>query len=215
METNSPARMDRRSAIKWMLTAAASVAILDRASFGADGSVAVQSKGYGPDPDLLKVYKPGDLWPLTFNAEQRQLAIVLCDLMIPADATSPKASDVGVHDFIDEWISSPYPGQAGDRKIVLEGLAWIDEEADRRYGMRFTNLIRRQQTAILDDICDPKNAKPEYKQAVVFFKKYRDLTAGGYYTTPEGMRAIGYVGNVPLAQFDGPPPEVLKQIGLL
>jgi len=28
------------------------------------------------------------------------------------------------------------------------------------------------------------------------------------------MRDIGYVGNVPLGQFLGPPPEVLEKLGL-
>ena len=28
------------------------------------------------------------------------------------------------------------------------------------------------------------------------------------------MKDIGYVGNVALASFDGPPPEVLKHLGL-
>jgi hypothetical protein len=94
-------------------------------------------------------------------------------------------------------------------------MAWIDGESNRRYGRAFADGVLGQQTGILDDICDPAKAKPEYKSAVTFFKKYRDLTAGGYYTTPEGMKALGYVGNVPLATFDGPPPEVLKKLGLL
>lgn len=209
-----PLPMDRRAAIKWMLTAAASVAVLDRSSPGA-AAATPPAKGYGPDPDLQKIYKPGDLWPLTFSESQRRLAIALCDMMIPADDISPKASDVQVHDFIDEWISSPYPAQAGDRKTIIEGMAWIDAESNRRYSNDFANLVHRQKTALLDDICDPARAKPEHKSAVTFFKKYRDLTAGGYYTTPEGMKSIGYVGNVPLASYGGPPPEVLKKIGLL
>jgi hypothetical protein len=28
------------------------------------------------------------------------------------------------------------------------------------------------------------------------------------------MRDLGYVGNVALARFDGPPPEVLRKVGL-
>ena len=27
-------------------------------------------------------------------------------------------------------------------------------------------------------------------------------------------KAIGYVGNIPMAEFPGPPPEVLKHLGL-
>ena len=133
------------------------------------------------------------------------------DVIIPADDASPSASAVGVPDFIDEWISSPYPAQAGDRRTILDGLKWIDDEANRRFQKTFADLTADQQTAICEDLA---SAKPKDKKAATFFKRYRDLTAGGYYTTPEGMKAIGYVGNVPSGTFEGPPIEALKQVGL-
>jgi hypothetical protein len=40
------------------------------------------------------------------------------------------------------------------------------------------------------------------------------LTAGAFYTTPEGTRDLGFVGNMALSRFDGPPLEVLKKAGL-
>jgi hypothetical protein len=205
--------MDRREAIKWMLTAAASVAVLERGAFGADAS-AKTAKGYGDDPDLLKECRPGDLWPLTFNDQQRTTAAALCDVIIPADAKSPAASTLNVHEFIDEWISAPYPGHDADRRTVLDGLAWLDRESQKRFGADFANLVLKQKTAICDDICSAALAKPEFQIAAQFFRKFRDLTAGGFYTTPEGMKDIGYVGNVPLATFAGPPPEVLTKLGL-
>jgi hypothetical protein len=209
-------RIDRRTAIQWMLTAAATVAVRDRELFAADtaGTAPITVKGYGPDPSMVKLYQPGDVWPLTLTEPQRRAAQALCDVIVPADDTSPSASAVGVPDFIDEWISSPYPAQAGDRRIVLEGLKWIDDEANRRFQKSFAELTPEEQIAICDDICNAAKAKPEHKLAVAFFKRYRDLTAGGYYTTPEGMKAIGYVGNRPLATFDGPPVEALKHVGL-
>ena len=209
----TPPRMDRRVAIKWMLTAAASLAVIDRAG-AASPSVLVKAQGYGPDPSMVKIYNPGDVWPLTLNDTQRRATVALCDVMIPADESSPSASAVGVPDFIDEWVSSPYPGQAGDRTTILNGLAWIDAESQLRHGANFADLSLAQQTGICDDICDPKVAKPEHAAAVRFFKRFRDLAAGGYYTTPQGMEAIGYVGNTPLAEFPGPPIEALRHVGL-
>ena len=44
---------------------------------------------------------------------------------------------------------------------------------------------------------------------------FRDLTAGGFYTTPAGTKDLRYVGNVALERFDGPPPEVLAMVGLM
>ena len=205
--------MDRRSAIKWMLTAAASVAIMDRAATAAEGG-AIASVGYGTDPDLVKIYKPGDSWALTFTDSQRRTATALCDAIIPADDKSPAASKLGVPDFIDEWVSAPYPGHSDDKRTVVEGLAWLDAEAQKRFGNDFADLVLRQKNAICDDICSYGKAKPEFKQAAQFFRKFRDLTAGGFYSTPEGMKDIGYVGNVPTVNFDGPTPEALKHLGL-
>lgn len=208
--------MDRRRVIQWMLGVAASVAARDASLLAADSTVAapITAKGYGPDPSMVKVYQPGDVWPLTLTDPQRHAARALCDVIIPADESSPSASAVGVPDFIDEWISSPYPAQAGDRRIVLEGLKWIDDEANQRFKKAFADLTNEEQTAICDDLCHPAKTKPEHKAAAVFFKRYRDLTAGGYYTTAEGMKAIGYVGNMASATFDGPPMEALKHVGL-
>jgi hypothetical protein len=208
-----PRRMARREAIKWMMTAAASAALLDPRSALAAAATPT-GKGYGTDPDLLKDYKPGDLWPLTLTEAQRTTAAALCDTIIPQDGRGPAASSVFVHDFIDEWISAPYPGHGDDRTLIVEGLGWINAEAQKRFSADYANLVVRQKNAICDDICFVANAKPEFRRGAQFFKRFRDLTAGGYYTTPEGMKDIGYVGNVPLATFDGPPPEVLKKLGL-
>ena len=215
-DSDSLPRIDRRVAIQWMLTAAATAAVRDTNSFAAEPPTIapIKASGYGPDPSMVKIYQPGDVWPLTLTEPQRHTARALCDLIIPADATSPSASAVGVPDFIDEWISSPYPAQAGDRRLVLEGLQWIDEESQRRFEKSFAGLTLEQQTAICDDIASPTKAKAEHKPRIAFFRRYRDLTAGGYYTTPDGMKAIGYVGNVPSATFAGPPIEALQHVGL-
>lgn len=210
--------MDRRTTIKWMLAASASLPLLEHAEVyaaQAAKNLAREAKPYGTDPDLTRVYKPGDLWPLTLTPEQRVSAAVLCDLIIPADATSPSASSVGVVEFIDEWVSAPYGPQRADRAIVLAGLQWLDEESRRRFSRSFAALNDQAKRQICDDICYLPKAKPQFTQAAVFFARYRDLTAGGFYTTPQGRQDLQYVGNVPLPRFDGPPAEVLKKVGLL
>jgi hypothetical protein len=202
--------MDRREAIKWMFAAGTMVSALNLLSFGSSPAAA----GYGRDPNLLEVYKPGDLWPLTFNREQRQTATALCDVIIPADDQSPAASAVGVPDFIDEWISAPYLDQQADRKEILDGLAWLDAESHKRFGKNFADLTGDQQHQICDDICYGPDAKPQFRTAARFFSKFRNLTVSGFYTSPQGWKDLKYIGNVPLAQFDGPPPEVLAYLKL-
>ena len=204
-------RIDRRTAIQWVAMASA-LPWLQRPALGAASPPA--AKPYGTDPRLNHAYQPGELWPLTLPPYMRQAAAALCDVIIPADTESPAASAVGVVDFIDEWISAPYETQKADRKTILEGLGWLEIESRKRFRKFFVDLTAAQQAAICDDICHLPRAKPEFVEAAKFFAKFRDLTAGGFYTTPAGSRDIRYVGNVPLARFDGPPPEVLRKVGL-
>ncbi|MDF1741497.1 MAG: gluconate 2-dehydrogenase subunit 3 family protein [Verrucomicrobiales bacterium] len=204
-------RIERRVAMEWILSAAASVPFLGETAFAANSESAapVSGKGYGPDPDMVKAYNPGDLWPLTFSSAQRELVITLSDIIIPADEQSPSASSQGVHDFVDEWISSPYPAQKSDRNLVLKGLAWLDEEAVRRGSANFVGLSDTEQV----EICKELAFKPKEFPGN-FFLKLRDLVAGGYYTTPLGMQDLGYRGNIPMPEWNGPPKEVLDLLGL-
>jgi len=209
-------RLDRRTALKWMLTAAAALAVTDRLMLAQTpkSAAAPGTKGYGVDALLNKDYQPGDFWPLTLTEAQRRTAAALCALIIPAEGAVPSAADLKVHDFIDEWISSPYPDQQGDRETILTGLAWIDVEARQRFGKEFAALETAQMAAIADDICHAPDAKPEHAAGAKFFSRFRDLTTSGFFSTPEGMKDIGYIGNMPLAEFKGPPPEVLRKLGL-
>jgi hypothetical protein len=95
---------------------------------------------------------------------------------------------------------------------IRKGLAWIEGEAKKRFGKGFAAASLEQQTAIVEDIV--KEGTPARKAAGGFFRTFRDRAAAGYYSTREGWAAIGYVGNVPLAEFPGPPPEALKHLGL-
>ncbi len=207
-------RIERRVALEWIMSAAASVPFLGETAFAANGTASesaapVTGKGYGPDPDMVKAYQPGDLWPLTFSAGQRELVITLCDIIIPADEESPNASSQGVHDFVDEWISSPYPAQKSDRNLILKGLAWLDEEAVRRKSENFVSMSAEARL----EICRELSLQPREFPGN-FFLKMRDLVAGGYYTTPVGMRDLGYRGNTPMPEWNGPPKEVLDLLGL-
>lgn len=216
-EVGPPAnRMNRRIALKWMLTAAAAVAVTDTlAGTTPDQGKTPGGSGYGSDPDLNQTYKPGDHWPLTLSASQKRTVTALCDVIIPADADSPSASAVGVPDFIDEWISAPYPTQAADRPRILEGLAWLEDESGRRFAKTFPNLSDTEKSSICDEICYLAEVKADLKPAAVFFARFRNLAAGAFYTTPEGTKDLKYVGNMPLARWEGPPAEVLAKVGLI
>jgi len=133
---------------------------------------------------------------------------------MPAEGGAPSATQAGVVDFLDEWVSAPYPRQREDRALLLSGLSWLDAEAGRRYAKGFAALSTTEQRAICDDICYLPRARAEHAEAARFFARYRDLTAGAYYSTPVGRQDLGYVGNVPLRSFEGPPRELLERLGL-
>jgi hypothetical protein len=210
-EFNDSLRIDRRTALKWVLAASAALQLPAGIALAQDTAKSVA--GYGKDPNLLKIHQIGELWPLTLNEHQRATATVLSDLIIPADEESPAASKVGVIDFIDEWISAPYPNNQRDTPIVVQGLAWLDHESQRRFKNNFSALTDKERVAICDDLSAAKPAA-QFEEAAKFFVRYRSLTAGGYYTTPVGMKDLRYVGNVAMTTFEGPPPEVLKRLGL-
>jgi Gluconate 2-dehydrogenase subunit 3 len=204
--------VDRRTTLKWVLAAGAAWPLLERREVRA--AAAPTARGYGTDPNLVANYRPGELWPLTLTAGERRLAGILADIIIPADEHSPSASAVGVVEFVDEWVSAPYPAQQRDCTLVLGGFAWLDEEAARRFGKGFADLDIPLQHVICDDICDESYAATERRAAARFFALYRDLTAGAFYSSPAGRKDLSYIGNVPLAGFDGPPPALLETLGL-
>jgi hypothetical protein len=220
-----PARISRRQAMQWVLAAAGAAglpAIIDAAPIGQDplaqkhaaAQPAPSGAGYGTDPNITALHRPGDFWPLTFTNEQRKLASVLADTILPTDQYGPAASEVGVVEMLDEWISAPYPQQRADRPIVLDGLAWLEAEGHRRHGVSFFELKTAHLREICDDICYTRTAKTQFRKAAGFFGKFRSLCASAYYATPQGWKAIGYVGNVALPSFDGPPAEVLERLGV-
>jgi gluconate 2-dehydrogenase gamma chain len=213
--------MDRRQAIKVMAIAAATptLATCAPAEEGVDVSTAPaptsnpRAAGTAWDPDLIAPTIP---WERALTADELESLAALCDVIIPADERSPAASAVGAHDFVDEWVSAPYEGNAEDKVLVRGGLVWLDREAAARFGpeLRFRTLSPEQQRAICDDLCYVPEAAPDREAAARFFDRVRDLTATAFWTTAEGMRDLEYVGNVPLARWDPPPPEVLQHLGL-
>ena len=221
MNPSLPARIDRRLAIKWMLAVSAGAVVARSRVFGAPGAQREPGvadpepvHGSGTDPNMVKASKPGDYWPLTFTEFQHRQAAVLADIVVPAEGANPSATAVGVVDFLDEWVSAPYPDNVRDRKVVLDGMAWLDDESVRRFGKHFAEVADADRAALAEEMSRSARAEPDPGSSQEFFRLFRDLVGTGYYTTPVGMKDLGYVGNVPLAKFDGPPAELVAKLGL-
>lgn len=218
--------MNRRHALKVMALAAGGPALAAACSPGEsppdldvpEPTSNPRAAGTAWDPDLIAPTVP---WERKLTESELGALAVLCDVIIPADERSPSASQVGAHDFIDEWVSAPYESNERDLVLIRGGLVWLDREAERRFGgpepeisLRFADLSLEQQHEICDDICYEPDAPEGYETAARFFDRVRYLTSTAFWTTAEGMDDLEYVGNVPLPRWDPPPPEVLRHIGL-
>lgn len=206
--------IDRRVTLKWLMGAVAA-GQLAACGDGAKGLSwpeleAIKAAGIGKDPDFANIAVP---WPLTLTKAQLEITAELVDLILPAEGDYPAASAQGVPAFIDEWVSAPYPDQHRDRVLIINGLAWLDEESRTRNGVPFARAETRAQAAILDDIAFKDRIKPGLEKPADFFNRVRTLTLGAYYTTREGWAEIGYMGNQPgTGDYPGPTPEAAAHI---
>jgi hypothetical protein len=217
-------RISRRTTLAWLGSAVAAVNITlpsmaSAAVAGAEPPGDAKPKGYGNDPDLMHPTVP---WPKTMSTRQLELSGVLADMILPPTATAPAPSAVGIPDFVDEWISAPYPDHQRDRGLVLSGLMWLDSEAGKRWGKSFTDVSGEQRLQLLTEVSTPP-AQGEGAAAIRygFFRRFRTISVGAYYSLERNFEEIGYVGNKALKAF--PPPteteihlinEAIAKLGL-
>jgi len=224
--STEPGAISRRGALKVIATGAALGAAASCAP--EDGAQSADSahealSGFNPlppsnpmaagtptDPDMLAPVVP---WDMVLTDEEMRQVAALADVIIPADDRSPAASTVGVPDYINEFVSAP--AHKEQLTQLRGGLAWLNRTARERFGAAdFPALAAAQQHEICDEICFEPDTPDALKPRARFFDGFRDWVSTGFWTTEEGMRDLGYMGNVPLPSWDGPPTEVLEQLGL-
>jgi len=148
--------------------------------------------------------------PAFFTAHEYATVTVLVDLIIPKDERSGSATDAGVPEFMDFMMTD----QPTRQTAMRGGLAWLDLESQKRFDKMFVDCAADERTAVLDDIAWPQRPKPGFSQGVAFFNSFRDLTAGGFWSSKMGVEDLQYMGNTMVPEWKGCPEEVLKKIGL-
>ena len=148
--------------------------------------------------------------PKFFTPHEWATVNVLVDLILPKDDRSGSATDAGVPEFMDFMMDD----QPNRQTAMRGGLAWIDLECQDRYDKTFLDCTPAQRAAVLDDIAWPQKAKPEFSQGVAFFNSFRDLTAGGFFSSKMGVEDLQYLGNTMNPNWSGCPPEALKKLGV-
>lgn len=147
---------------------------------------------------------------LFFTPDEMRTVRLLADLVLPADERSGSAGDAGVPEFIDFTVSD----RPGLQVPVRGGLRWLDAESVERFGAPFVALDEAQRAAILDDIAWPERAPPEKRHGVVFFNRFRDLVASGFFTSRMGMDDLRFVGNRAVREYTGCPEEAVRGLGV-
>ncbi len=187
-------KIDRRTALAWIGVVGAATAVgAGVVVYGPKTGGERITRGYGTDPKLTKPEKAP--WSRIMTDIQLQTAAILADFILPATATAPAATALGVPDFIDEWVSAPYPGQIKDRSTIMNGLNGLSAHVLKADAGARTAAMTALQTS-------------KDEAAHTFFRRFRALTVGAYYTTEAGFKDIGYTGNVPRTSDPGPSAEV-------
>ena len=198
-------KVDRRSAIAWVgVVGAALAGGAGVVVYGEYREARPKPKGYGTDPKLATPDKAP--WPRIMTPEQLQAAALLSDFILPASDTAPSATALGVPDFLNEWVSAPYPDQIKDKAIILNGLEGLRSRARRAHGRDFAELAAADRAALMTALTRAKGAD------LAFFRRLRSLVVGAYYSTPEGFKDIGYIGNVPRTRDEGPSEAVKAHV---
>ena len=143
----------------------------------------------------------GPYKPKFFNAHEFETIGVLSDIIIPG------ARAAGAAEFVDLLASNnveyaaPFTG----------GILWLDHEFNRRFQTSFLKATAAQRTEVLDLIAYRKNASPALSPGIEFFDFARRMASDAYFTSREGVKEIGFMGNGAVAEFKV-PQEVLDYV---
>lgn len=158
-----------------------------------------------------------------FNEHEFRTLEVLSELIVPADEGGPSGRDGGAPEFID-LLSSQNDELAG---IFTGGILWLDGLSNARYGKAFSEAEGAQQTGLLDALVEAERAntdgdirwdtreygrfsvfgvKPpsDLRRGLLFFGWARRLTVDAYYTSPAGIKDLGFSGNASHTEYSVP-----------
>jgi hypothetical protein len=151
--------------------------------------------------------------PKFFTPYEWRTVRMLADYIIPADDRSGSATDAKVPEYIDFLLADPDANE-GSRVAIRGGLAWVDGEARHRFNKTFVGSTDAERRQILDDIAYPKKAPANLSHGATFFNRFRDMVAGGFFSTKMGWDDVQYVGNVFVPEWKGCPPEANAKLGV-
>src|SRR5215212_4839973 len=148
--------------------------------------------------------------PKFFTRHEYATVTLLVDLIIPKDERSGSATDAGVPQFMDFMMID----QPQRQTAMRGGLALIDRLSTDRVGRPIVKATAAEQRQVLDEIAYTSNGDPGLSHAIAFFSSFRDLTAGGFWSTKMGVADLQYQGNVFVDEWTGCPDSALRKLGV-
>lgn len=162
------------------------------------------AREFPPDSDASKELERPDWKPLFLDAHQNETLILLSDLIIPAGDT-PGAKAALVNRFLDLLMSAE---TAETQRAFIAALAYIDGESMQRYNSAFVYAPRQQQLEFLTLIAYPHSLETWGEGQAEFpghthFQKLKRWIVGAYYSSPIGLKELGWNGTFPHGMFPG------------
>jgi gluconate 2-dehydrogenase gamma chain len=129
--------------------------------------------------------RPKAYTPQFFSREDFACVERLTDLIIPTDGT-PGAREVGVAEFVDFMVAHDTEQQ----QPMRAGLAWLQEQSGRRFAQPFLELSEAQQVSLLEPLAYESKYREGEEVGREFFRRVKELTAMGFYTSEIGWREL-------------------------
>jgi gluconate 2-dehydrogenase gamma chain len=159
----------------------------------------------------------GTYQPKALNAHEYKTVTRLAELIIPADDISGSAVDAGAPEFIDVLCSQ----NTALTDIYTGGLLWLDGYTRERHGKRFVEGSPAQQIEVMDNLVaaartddawrrEAENWATEHYRTFAgegvqppadmypglnFFNWVLRMTVDAFYTSPIGIKDVGFMGN--------------------
>ncbi len=143
------------------------------------------------------VYKPKALTQHEFDSLRKLAEIIV-----------PGATKGGCAEFVD--ILSHQNNEM--LAIFSGGIAWMDEAMKKSGEKNFMAAAPEHQTALLDVLAYRKNETPAIAPGIRFFVWARRMAVDAYYTSPVGIKEIGYMGNKGMKEFHVPQEAIEKML---
>jgi len=136
-----------------------------------------------------------DWKPVFLNAQQNETLTALGETIIPATDT-PGAKEALVNRFVDLVLSVLPPETQHE---FLESLIWFDTGATERYKVTFVNLSDAEKQDFLNLVAWPHTQVQWGETDANFdghqhFDRMKRWIAGAYYSSPVGLKELGWDG---------------------